>query len=209
MGDTEIVVQDAFGQVQRFSQPYYLSTLVLKEGLHNYTYNLGFLRDRLGTESWHYGQAVFAARHLLGLTDAITTGALLEAGKDLVSGGPEVALRLPIGQLALGTAVSNARGGGTGWAGAYSSASTQMTVVSGGLSYSNGAITIDGGTPHGATISTYDDHRIAMAFATAGLRTPGIVVENPGCTAKSFPTFWAVLAELSANGAPAWRRAAS
>lgn len=120
LGDTEIVIQDAFGQAQRFSQPYYLSTLVLKEGLHDYTYNLGFLRDRLGTESWHYGQPVFAARHLFGLTDAITTGALLEASKDLVSGGPEVALRLPIGQLALGTAVSYARGSGTGWAGSAS-----------------------------------------------------------------------------------------
>jgi outer membrane usher protein len=120
LGDTEIVVQDAFGQVQRFSQPYYLSTLGLKAGLHHYTYNLGFLRDRLGTESWHYGPPVFAARHLLGLTDAITTGALLEASKDLVSGGPEVALRLPIGELALGSVVSNARAGGTGWAGGVS-----------------------------------------------------------------------------------------
>jgi 3-phosphoshikimate 1-carboxyvinyltransferase len=71
------------------------------------------------------------------------------------------------------------------------------------------SLTIDGGTPHGATVATYDDHRIAMAFAVAGLRTADVVIENPGCTAKSFPTFWAVLAELSANGAPAWRRAAS
>lgn len=57
-------------------------------------------------------------------------------------------------------------------------------------------LTIYGGTPHGATIHTYKDHRIAMCFAIAGLRTPGVVIENPGCTAKSFPTFWEVLETL-------------
>ncbi len=29
-----------------------------------------------------------------------------------------------------------------------------------------------------------------MSFAVAGLRTPGVVIRNPGCVAKSFPTFW-------------------
>lgn len=52
-------------------------------------------------------------------------------------------------------------------------------------------MTIEGGVPpHGATINTYDDHRIAMSFAIAGLRTPGVIICDPGCVAKSFPTFW-------------------
>ncbi|MFN2494379.1 MAG: hypothetical protein ABR608_00505 [Pseudonocardiaceae bacterium] len=55
-------------------------------------------------------------------------------------------------------------------------------------------MTIEGGTqPHGATIETYDDHRIAMSFAVAGLRTPGVVIRDPGCVAKSFPNFWTTL----------------
>ncbi|MFC6064094.1 3-phosphoshikimate 1-carboxyvinyltransferase [Streptomyces ochraceiscleroticus] len=58
------------------------------------------------------------------------------------------------------------------------------------------AMTIHGGTPHGATIDTYDDHRIAMTFAIAGLRTEGVVIKDPGCVAKSFPTFWQVLDTL-------------
>jgi 3-phosphoshikimate 1-carboxyvinyltransferase len=57
-------------------------------------------------------------------------------------------------------------------------------------------ITITGGTPRGAAIDTYDDHRIAMSFAMAGLITPGTVIQNPGCVAKSFPTFWDVLETL-------------
>ncbi len=43
---------------------------------------------------------------------------------------------------------------------------------------------------HGATLSPRDDHRLAMSFALVGLRTEGIVIENPGCVRKSFPRFW-------------------
>ncbi len=43
---------------------------------------------------------------------------------------------------------------------------------------------------HGAVIDTHDDHRIAMCFAVAGLKVPGVRIENPGCVAKSFPDFW-------------------
>jgi 3-phosphoshikimate 1-carboxyvinyltransferase len=58
-------------------------------------------------------------------------------------------------------------------------------------------MTIHGGTdPHAAVIDTYDDHRIAMAFAISGLRTPGIVIREPGCVTKSFPTFWQRLDDL-------------
>jgi 3-phosphoshikimate 1-carboxyvinyltransferase len=49
---------------------------------------------------------------------------------------------------------------------------------------------IIGGTPQGADIETYDDHRIAMSFAVAGLKAEGVVIHNPDCVAKSFPDFW-------------------
>ncbi|WP_392676614.1 3-phosphoshikimate 1-carboxyvinyltransferase [Streptomyces sp. LN785] len=58
------------------------------------------------------------------------------------------------------------------------------------------AMTITGGSPKGAVIDTYDDHRIAMCFAIAGLRTEGVVIQDPGCVAKSFPTFWKTLDSL-------------
>ncbi|WP_405150451.1 3-phosphoshikimate 1-carboxyvinyltransferase [Sphaerisporangium sp. NBC_01403] len=62
------------------------------------------------------------------------------------------------------------------------------------------AMTITGGTPTGAVIDTYDDHRIAMCFAIAGLRTEGVVIRDPGCVAKSFPTFWQTLDTLYPDG---------
>jgi 3-phosphoshikimate 1-carboxyvinyltransferase len=47
-----------------------------------------------------------------------------------------------------------------------------------------------------ARIATYDDHRMAMAFALAGLRIPGIEIVDPGCVAKTYPGFWADLERL-------------
>jgi 3-phosphoshikimate 1-carboxyvinyltransferase len=43
---------------------------------------------------------------------------------------------------------------------------------------------------HGADINTYNDHRIAMSFAVAGLAVPGVRVLGEECVAKSFPDFW-------------------
>ena len=50
--------------------------------------------------------------------------------------------------------------------------------------------------PREATIRTYNDHRMAMAFSLIGLRTPGIRIVNPGCTAKTFPNYFSVLDSL-------------
>jgi 3-phosphoshikimate 1-carboxyvinyltransferase len=51
-------------------------------------------------------------------------------------------------------------------------------------------LAITGGRPAGAFINTFNDHRIAMAFAVAGLVVPGMQIENPACVGKSFPGFW-------------------
>lgn len=50
---------------------------------------------------------------------------------------------------------------------------------------------------HGARIDTYDDHRMAMCFAVAGLRIPGIEITGEDCVAKSFPDFWERFGQLA------------
>ncbi len=47
-----------------------------------------------------------------------------------------------------------------------------------------------------ATVQTYNDHRMAMAFSLMGLRVPGLTIENPACVAKTFPNFFEVLDTL-------------
>jgi 3-phosphoshikimate 1-carboxyvinyltransferase len=48
-----------------------------------------------------------------------------------------------------------------------------------------------------ARVATYDDHRMAMSFALAGLKAPGVTILEPGCVAKTYPGFWDDLARLS------------
>jgi 3-phosphoshikimate 1-carboxyvinyltransferase len=41
-----------------------------------------------------------------------------------------------------------------------------------------------------ATIATYDDHRMAMSFALAGTKAPGVVIQDPACVNKTYPTYF-------------------
>ena len=47
-----------------------------------------------------------------------------------------------------------------------------------------------GKPPVAVRVRTYNDHRMAMSFALAGLRVDGVMIENPGCVAKTFPGFF-------------------
>ncbi|MDK9706713.1 MAG: 3-phosphoshikimate 1-carboxyvinyltransferase [Desulforhopalus sp.] len=56
----------------------------------------------------------------------------------------------------------------------------------------------DGGRNlRGAEIHTYSDHRMAMCFAVAGLRIPGVKITGEDCVGKSFPDFWQRFALLA------------
>lgn len=57
-------------------------------------------------------------------------------------------------------------------------------------------LTIVPGELQPATIQTYDDHRMAMSFALAGLRTEGIQIADPSCTGKTYPHFFSDLEKL-------------
>ncbi len=50
---------------------------------------------------------------------------------------------------------------------------------------------------HKAVVETYNDHRIAMAFAVAGLKLAGVRIRNPGCVAKTYPEFFEHLTSLA------------
>ncbi len=48
----------------------------------------------------------------------------------------------------------------------------------------------------GATVETYNDHRMAMSFALAALRIAGVRIRNPGCVKKTYPAYFDDLAAL-------------
>jgi len=81
--------------------------------------------------------------------------------------------------------------------------SDRLTAVVAGLTKmgikahcTENALIVNGGSPHGSIIDTYNDHRIAMSFAIAGLNVPGIFIRGESCVEKSFPTFWQVFEGL-------------
>lgn len=54
----------------------------------------------------------------------------------------------------------------------------------------------DSSPAHSITIATYDDHRMALAFAPAALRFPQLSIEHPEVVAKSYPHYWEHLSEI-------------
>ena len=54
----------------------------------------------------------------------------------------------------------------------------------------------DSSPAHPITIATYDDHRMALAFAPAALRFPQLSIEHPEVVAKSYPDYWEHLSEI-------------
>ena len=64
-------------------------------------------------------------------------------------------------------------------------------------------LTIRGGGPWAAAnIDPESDHRIAMAFALAGLIKPGIAIQSPDCVSKSYPQFWRDLEHIRTHHRP-------
>ncbi|MGV8056522.1 MAG: fimbria/pilus outer membrane usher protein [Smithellaceae bacterium] len=105
----DIVLKDPFGREQRISYPLYFSTQLLRQGLHEYSYNLGFLREGYGTDSNNYSKPAFSAFHRYGITSAFNIGARAEGTDSAYNGGISTAFSLPhIGVITLSAAASNA-----------------------------------------------------------------------------------------------------
>ncbi len=45
-------------------------------------------------------------------------------------------------------------------------------------------------------IDTYNDHRMAMAFAPVTIKTKSLIINDPGVVSKSYPNFWNDLKEV-------------
>jgi 3-phosphoshikimate 1-carboxyvinyltransferase len=73
---------------------------------------------------------------------------------------------------------------------------TELRKLGAQASASADGLEIEPGRLHGAEIETYDDHRMAMSFALAGLRIPGVSIRNPACVRKTWPEYFEMLERL-------------
>jgi 3-phosphoshikimate 1-carboxyvinyltransferase len=48
-------------------------------------------------------------------------------------------------------------------------------------------------------IETYDDHRMAMTFSLAACGGVNVIINDPGCTAKTFPTYFEMLESIATH----------
>jgi 3-phosphoshikimate 1-carboxyvinyltransferase len=72
----------------------------------------------------------------------------------------------------------------------------ELRKLGAGVQERDDGLRITPGELHGAEIETYDDHRMAMSLAVAGLAIPGVVILNPGCTSKTYPEFFQDLEKI-------------
>lgn len=86
--DVQVVLRDAFGRVQQLSYSFYFSDQPLRQGLQEYSYNLGAVRRDYGQASNRYGQIAFSMFHRYGLSKAITLGFRADSTKDFYNAGP-------------------------------------------------------------------------------------------------------------------------
>jgi 3-phosphoshikimate 1-carboxyvinyltransferase len=67
---------------------------------------------------------------------------------------------------------------------------TELRKLGAAVTELDDGLLIEPGPLRGAEIDTYHDHRMAMSFALAGLRTASVVIRDPGCTGKTYPEFF-------------------
>ena len=118
-GLVEVVLKDPFGREQRIRLPYYFADRLLKQGLHEYSYNLGSPREEFGVVSNQYRDLAFSGFHRYGFTDALTAGMRGEASKEVFNLGPLSTYLLPgrLGLLDASLAWSHSKGGRNGLGG--------------------------------------------------------------------------------------------
>ncbi|MGH3628818.1 MAG: 3-phosphoshikimate 1-carboxyvinyltransferase, partial [Sciscionella sp.] len=76
---------------------------------------------------------------------------------------------------------------------------TEINRIGGSASETADGLRITPVELHGGCWSAYADHRMATAGAIIGLRTPGIEVDDIGCTAKTMPEFPALWQRMLAD----------
>jgi len=145
LGDVRVVVRDAFGREQLFSNDYYLTTTVLKRGEQDYQYVAGARR----TETQHgpsYGEFAATASHRVGLSDSFTLGFLAEGDRHVIGAGPTVNVKLwRAGELELvvaGSRGDSTTGYATGAAYTFTSRKLNVTALATLLSKTFGTLSL-------------------------------------------------------------------
>ncbi len=101
-GEIQLKVTDLLGRERLITQSYYVSSRLLRRGLHDFSYAAGVLRESFAEDSFEYGDAMLSATHRYGFSDAATGDVHLELSRDRQQAAAGGTLRL--GNLGVATA---------------------------------------------------------------------------------------------------------
>ena len=115
-GTVQLVMRDLLGRQVVSEQSYYASAALLRRGLHDFSYELGFVRQGFGVRSNDYGEPIASTSHRYGLTDKITLEGHLQASKSNQLAGAGINLALfDLGLLGASASVSRSERGTGGF----------------------------------------------------------------------------------------------
>ena len=86
-GEVQLVVRDILGREQRIIQPFYGSQTQLREGLEDFSYELGFVRDNFGINSNDYGSWLGSGTYRRGVNERSTGEIHIEAMQGQATAG--------------------------------------------------------------------------------------------------------------------------
>ena len=113
-GEVQLVVRDLLGRETIVRQSYYAAAQLLRSGLHDFSYEAGFLRRAFGQRSADYGPMFAAATQRYGISDQLTGEVHLEATREVQVAGVSAVMLWPgVGLFSVGAAASES-GPGTG-----------------------------------------------------------------------------------------------
>lgn len=108
-GTVQLVVRDLLGREIVSEQNYYASAGLLRRGLHDFSYEIGFLREGFGRLSSRYGAFFASTAHRYGLSDRVTGEATVQASEKLqMAGAALTAVVFDLAQVGGSVAVSRA-----------------------------------------------------------------------------------------------------
>jgi 3-phosphoshikimate 1-carboxyvinyltransferase len=166
--------------------------------------------EGLGSGSLQPDMAIAGVLETMGClvrqTDCETTiegtGALTPVDVDL-SGSPDGALAVAVACL-FADGPSRLRGLGSlrfKESDRLAATADELVRLGAGARVEGDDLVIEPGSLRPVRLDSHGDHRIAMSFAVAGLRIPGVEISDPGVVTKTWPGYWAMLTRIAAGKA--------
>ena len=111
-GRVQLVVRDLLGREIVSEQSYYASAQLLRAGLHDFSWEAGFLREHFGRASNDYGEAFASTTHRYGFSDRVAGEATAQVSENVQMAGAAVnAVLLDLAQVGGAVSVSHSRDG--------------------------------------------------------------------------------------------------